>query len=317
MCPTDPFPTEPFPAEPTLNDRPPGARRAEPPTRRRVIPLPPGRAAALPLSSRSPATWATALADLGDPRHALVEVNASGEIRWWSPQRPGSAADGHAADTPEPLELVWCRRAAPDVEMVALVVGAVGATGPAVADDDGAPISAVVAATRCGEHAVTVGSWRHGTATVAGRGAAVDAVLLYLGLSTPAEARTPADLVTSMWADRLLAAAALQPGSVTTWAGAARHHPLTATGATSPQLSAAARDLGRLGWDRIRLAVGGGRAEWANLSPAVARWMDRGAFARWLLDRYPDLGDQRLALRAVLPTTLAATVARTIEESLD
>lgn len=298
------------------NHRPSPQPSSPAPAGRRVVPLPPGRAAALPLSSRSPATWAAALVGLGDPRDALVELSTSGVIRWWSPHR-SHTAEATRSGSPEALELVWCRRAAPDVEVAALVVGAVSAPDGASDDNDHDPISASVAATRCGEHAVTVGDWHRGARTFAGRGTAVDAVLLYLGLSTAPEPRTPADLVCSMWADRVLATAALRPGSVATWADVARHHPLAASAATAPQLASSTRELGRLGWDRIRFAVGGGRAEWAELSPAVARWMDRGAFARWLLDRYPDLDDQRLALRAVLPAKLAATVADAIAASLD
>lgn len=310
MSSNDQTPNNQFPAVPPPTKPAPAGRR--------VLPLSPGRQAALPLSSRSPAAWAAALVDLGDPRDALVEITASGLLRWWSPQPGRRTADGQAG-SPDPLQLVWCRRAAPDVELVALAVGALVAPGPNSAGtggEPGAPMCVAVAATRCGEYAVTVGNWREGTTTVAGRGAAVDAVLLYLGLSTAPEARTPADLVCSMWVDRLLAAGALHPGRVRTWADAVRHHPLGAPAPTSMQLSAASRDLGRFGWDRIRLAVGAGRAEWSELSPSAARWMDRGAFARWLLDRYPDLDDQRLALRAVLPARLATTVGRTIEASL-
>lgn len=312
MCPTDPD----RPVRPSPSNLAPAGRR--------VIPLSPGRAAALPLSSRSPAVWAAALVDMGEPRHALVEITASGVVRWWSPQ-PGRTTAAGGAVVPEALDLVWCRRAAPDVEVVALAVGTVATSPttdtpttdtPTTGDGGREPLTAAVAATRCGEHAVTVGNWRRGATAVAGRGAAVDCVLLYLGLSTPAELRTPADLTCAMWADRLLATVALRPGSVKTWADAARHHPLGAQPAPAPQLSAATRDLGRFGWDDIRLAVGAGRTEWAELSPAAARWMDRGAFARWLLDRYPDLDEQRLALQGLLPARLAATVADTIAASL-
>ncbi len=316
--PTNDPPTndQPFSNQSSSNQPSSNPSSSDQPSGRHVIPLSPQRQAALPLSSRSPAAWATALVDLGDPRHALVEIATSGVVRWWSPQ-PGGPSDHNRLALPDALDLVWCRRAAPDIEVVALVVGTMAASGPDHLMRSGDhPLTAAVAATRCGEYAVTVGNWSQGSTEVAGRGTAVDAVLLYLGLSTAPEARTPADLLCSMWADRLLAAAALHPGSITTWVAAARRHPLGAAAPTPPQLGAATHDLAHFGWDRIRLAVGGGRAEWAELNPATARWMDRGAFARWLLDRYPDLDDQRLALRAVLPSKLAAAVERTIAASL-
>lgn len=255
MSSNDQTPNNQFPAVPPPTKPAPAGRR--------VLPLSPGRQAALPLSSRSPAAWAAALVDLGDPRDALVEITASGLLRWWSPQPGRRTADGQAG-SPDPLQLVWCRRAAPDVELVALAVGALVAPGPNSAGtggEPGAPMCVAVAATRCGEYAVTVGNWREGTTTVAGRGAAVDAVLLYLGLSTAPEARTPADLVCSMWVDRLLAAGALHPGRVRTWADAVRHHPL---GAARPDVDAAQRRLQgpgpiRMGPDTSRRGCGAGR----------------------------------------------------------
>lgn len=79
--------------------------------------------------------------------------------------------------------------------------------------------------------------------------------MLYLGLPTAAEPRTPAHLVCSVWLDRLLAATVLEPGSVTTWTAAIRHHPLSSGGTTAPELAAITQDLGAMGWDPMRLAV--------------------------------------------------------------
>lgn len=288
----------------------PDSRRS----RRRVVPLPPGSAAALPLASRSPGVWAAALIGLGERGDALVELTVSGSVRWWSP-RQLHRTDPCRVQPPDAWDLVWARRADPDVELVSLVLNGAAMQG-LVTGTQGGHTGAAVVATRSGEHAVTVGSWPGGISNVVGRGTAVDAVLLYLGLPTAPERRTPAHLVASVWADRLLAAAALVPGSISTWDDAAAHHPLARPRPGVPELVEAAGDLDRLGWDEIRVAVSAGRADWAELSPSAARWMDRGAFARWLLDRYPDLDDQRSALRTVLPAKLARTVESAIAKSL-
>ncbi len=170
-------------------------------------------------------------------------------------------------------------------------------------------------ATRTGDCSVTTGTGADLT-NAGGRSLVVDALMLYLGLPTAAEPRTPAHLVCSVWLDRLLAATVLEPGRVTTWTAAIRHHPLSSGGTTAPELAAITQDLGAMGWDPMRLAVAAGSTDWVDLDPVGAAWMDRGAFARRLLDRYPDLDDQCRVLSAVMPTRLAHTVRHAVSASL-
>ena len=85
---------------------------------------------------------------------------------------------------------------------------------------------------------------------------------------------------------------------------------------TAPELAAITQDLGAMGWDPMRLAVAAGSTDWVDLDPVGAAWMDRGAFARRLLDRYPDLDDQCRVLSAVMPTRLAHTVRHAVSASL-
>lgn len=277
------------------NTEPPSQGRTKPPDQ-----------AGLPLGSRSHTAWAAALVGLADPSPALVELTVDGSLRWWSPSGPQPV---------DPLQLVWGRRAKRDVDLAGLVLGAVD---PArVAPGTAKPRTAAVVATREGDCSVTLGKWPDEVALIGGRGTAVDALLLYLGLATAPEARTPADLVSSVWLDRLLAAAVLDIGGIATWAAAAAYHPLNRAGSTAPELVSATTDLAHRGWDPIRLAVASGEASWGDLDPAGAAWMDRGAFARWLLDRYPDPGEQCGALEIVLPERLARTVCDVVSASLN
>ncbi|MCB1027362.1 MAG: hypothetical protein R2704_04570 [Microthrixaceae bacterium] len=262
--------------------------------------------AGLPLGSRSHTAWAAALVGLAEPSPALVELTVGGALRWWSPRPVGE---------PDPLRLVWARRADRDVDLAGLMLGAVD-PGRLVDGVPGPQRFAAVVATRSGDCSVTVGSWPSEVTVAGGRGAAVDAMLLYLGLATPPEARTPGHLVGLVWLDRLLAAAVGAPGRIDTWATAAAHHPLYRPGDTAPEVVSATADLAAAGWDPIRLAVASGAARWGDLDPAGAAWMDRGAFARWLLDRYPDPQDQCEALGVVLPDRLARTVCDVVEAAV-
>ena len=290
-----------------MSEVPSSSTRPDPPRLplpRRIPTAPTGRGPALPLSSQSHTAWAAALVGLADHAPVLVELTAAGSVRWWSP---------HDGDQADPISLVWAQRAEADVQLAGL---ALGRTAPdAHAGLPGVSTAAAVVATRTGDCSVTTGTGADLT-NAGGRSLVVDALMLYLGLPTAAEPRTPAHLVCSVWLDRLLAATVLEPGRVTTWTAAIRHHPLSSGGTTAPELAAITQDLGAMGWDPMRLAVAAGSTDWVDLDPVGAAWMDRGAFARRLLDRYPDLDDQCRVLSAVMPTRLAHTVRHAVSASL-
>ncbi|MEZ5381715.1 MAG: hypothetical protein R2754_07940 [Microthrixaceae bacterium] len=275
-----------------------------------AVPLNPGTAAALPLGSRSHSSWATALVGLGETGPALVEVTTAGVVRWWAPQHD---------EAPDPLDLVWARLATRDVEVAGLLLGPLAARSPGAWPGDpscASPVTAAVVASKAGGYTLTIGGWPDDIAHASGRGSVIDALLLYLRLPTAPEQRPPAMLVCAMWLDRLLAVAAAEPGGITDWAAASVHHPLAHGPTGAAQLIAAARSLTEAGWRPMRLAVADRSAKLAGLTPRGARWMDEGAFARWLLDRYPSPDESIEALSMVLPRRLADTVADTVTATL-
>lgn len=67
-------------------------------------------------------------------------------------------------------------------------------------------------------------------------------------------------------------------------------------------------------WPRLRRMVEQGTYETVHLSRTDARWLDDGAFARYLLNRCPPLADLRRRVRAELPFETAAHIDLVLDE---
>ena len=120
------------------------------------------------------------------------------------------------------------------------------------------------------------------------RGRAADACRRMLGLPT---APPPPDMtahVVDLWLARTTRAALDQPGL--DWPAVVRHNPAhdLAPGTAVPTPAAIARHTvafgDQLDWERYRQrCVDAGTTPFGELDGSVARWMDAGMFARWLL----------------------------------
>jgi hypothetical protein len=65
-------------------------------------------------------------------------------------------------------------------------------------------------------------------------------------------------------------------------------------------------------WPVLRRACAGGTWEARDIPPAVATWLDDGAFSRWALGAYPDLAELWATVADLLPRSLAVAVAKTL-----
>jgi hypothetical protein len=102
-----------------------------------------------------------------------------------------------------------------------------------------------------------------------------------------------------MWLDSIIAWGT--DGAPSTWDEVAAHHLAVRVFAEAepdlvPEASASLVRLGVLsasvhGWSELRTECGAGRWDVDGVSPAVARWLDDGAFGRWLLGAFPDRDD--------------------------
>ena len=144
-----------------------------------------------------------------------------------------------------------------------------------------------------------------------------------LGLSTGAPPVPTSVLWAVQWLDAIVDVAvrtSCAPAVVTWDAVALRHPALHALQADirdgAPTPEALARDAHQLGvwrdWPVLRRACAAGTWDGTDIEPAVAAWLDDGAFARWVLGAYPELDDLRAAAGAVLP----GRVARALEATL-
>lgn len=113
------------------------------------------------------------------------------------------------------------------------------------------------------------------------------------------------------WLERVLVEAERSPTHVATWARVARHHLVAPAGRGAPTVEAlidAGLELDRTGsWEALRVMVAGGRRV-PTVDAAVARWMDEGMFARWMLEARVPLGALRTAVASVVPADVAAAV---------
>ena len=165
-----------------------------------------------------------------------------------------------------------------------------------------------------------------GTASGSTQGAATgrvdDALRRALGLATPPPTEGTARLWASQWLDALLTGAALERGT------RRRRRALATLVAAHP--AAGAFDLDPVGcgvadlvgagtrlsvlrsWPQLRGACAGGRWVHDEVGRATAAWLDDGAFSRWVLGGYPELGD----LRGALGELLAPSALSVIDDTL-
>lgn len=157
-----------------------------------------------------------------------------------------------------------------------------------------------------------------GTAADAPVGRVDDGLRRALGLPTAPPATDTLELFTVQWLDRLAAEAArLDPSgrSRCTPAWAASHHPaVDALGLAADDLDPArlVAEGWRLAtwrdWPQLRRTCAAGAWEHPAISPALADWLDDGAFSRWALDAWPDLPSLVELLVALLPPATARLV---------
>lgn len=134
-----------------------------------------------------------------------------------------------------------------------------------------------------------------------------------LGLATTPPGST-LEYFAVMWLERLLEADAIP----TTWEAVAAEHPAVRVFAEprSKRLADVSDGIVRFGrilseiesWPALRRACCAGRLHYHDVSPAVARWLDDGAFSRWVLGRYPPLDQLVAAVCDLLSPPLAERV---------
>jgi hypothetical protein len=147
-------------------------------------------------------------------------------------------------------------------------------------------------------------------------GEVADACRRALGLPTAPPPGSTLELWTLTWLDRLVdvAGRADAPARLRTWAQVADLHAAAGPRRDPVGLAAAAAALAEAWpWSRLRaepsVIEGPGPVPRTDL----AAWMDDGMWARWLLARLPGEDDLLAAVRAMLPSTLAAGVEAVVE----
>ena len=150
-------------------------------------------------------------------------------------------------------------------------------------------------------------------------GEQIDLLKLSLGLDTPGP---PCD-TSAFWAIEWLAAVlSAGDGNDDDWDRIADLHParqiLGRSKNTSHQtmgLAATATMFSRAcPWPRLRRLVVEGGYDAVHLSRSDARWLDEGAFARYLLSRATPLSELRARIRAELPFEVAARIDLVLDE---
>lgn len=149
-------------------------------------------------------------------------------------------------------------------------------------------------------------------------GEQVDLLKLALGLDTPA-APCGTDV---FWTIEWLSAALSAGRDAPDWARIADLHPARRVLGRSERtphegmgLAATAEIFARAcPWDRLRRMVVTGSYEVPGLSRADARWLDDGAFARFVLGRCVPLAEVRARARVELPFDVAARIDLVLDE---
>jgi hypothetical protein len=148
-------------------------------------------------------------------------------------------------------------------------------------------------------------------------GMVADACRRALGLPTAAPSPSTTDLWTLCWLDRLVDAASRGPASVPRdWESVACVHPASGPAPLPSDPAALARASQTLAiswpWSRLRQHPETIDVPGLDSSPALAKWMDDGMWARWLLSAYPARADLLAAIHDLLPTDLAEAVRATV-----
>lgn len=123
-------------------------------------------------------------------------------------------------------------------------------------------------------------------------GPLVDVAHRAMGLPTPRCTRSVLELLDAAFADDVLARTlAADLGTRPTWTEISSSHPLAAPIAVMPaELRARRLTFAlELGWSAFREAASASPGSSCfDMPPDIVRWLDDGAFARWLFARYPE-----------------------------
>ncbi len=147
------------------------------------------------------------------------------------------------------------------------------------------------------------------------QGTVSDALHRCLGLPTAPPPASSAELFAVLWLEALLAA----PRGIS-WADATALHPSSAWLASlgrragSDDLATAGRALAdKLDWPALRVAAAG-QSHHILVAPDLARWMDDGMFARWVLGRHRPVPVLVEELESTLAPAFYRRVRRTLQE---
>jgi hypothetical protein len=151
-------------------------------------------------------------------------------------------------------------------------------------------------------------------------GRLADACRRVLGLPTPPPPGDSRLLFALQWLDRVSVEAFLRVDDRLSWSEVARMHPfadiLDRSGLDcdlDDHLTEVGNAAGQAWpWERIRAACASGREPLATIAPAEAGWADDGAFARILLEDYPELDDLLVSLGALLAPSVISRINDTL-----
>ncbi len=151
-------------------------------------------------------------------------------------------------------------------------------------------------------------------------GRLADACRRVLGLPTPPPPGDSRLLFALQWIDRVSIEAFMRVEDRLTWSEVARMHPfadiLEGSGLDcdiDDHLTEVGNAAGQAWpWDRIRAACASGRQPVATVTAAAAEWADDGAFARMLLEDFPELDDLLVSLGALLAPSVISRIDATL-----
>jgi len=147
-----------------------------------------------------------------------------------------------------------------------------------------------------------------------------DACRRALGLATAPPGATSAEVWAAIWLDRVLAmTAGAEPGARTKWTAVAELHPAVSMVVHDSEANwqqKATDSIVRLGeilaevqsWSVLRAACAAGKWPVDHVTPAIADWLDDGAFSRWVLGGFPPLPARMQAVAATTPPSVARRV---------
>jgi hypothetical protein len=272
-----------------------------------------------------PPSFPAELLDLA--READAQVRAARvetAIMWLTSIRPDSLVWFPLAGA-HPLELLL-RFVAPEHWSA---IGVAGAGSARSLDESGRPlpgsgpgqvfVTVVVHRSGAAVTLMTQGDGEPRAVPEPPEGVVADACRRALGLPTTAPPASTTGLWSLCWLDRLVeAASAGRASTVGDWHTAASLHPAAGPAplpSDPPSLARATKLLAAAWpWSRLRDNPETVNPPGLETPPDLARWMDDGMWARWLLSAYPVRDDLLASVYALLPTPLADAVTQTIEE---